>query len=306
MRQPQDQYEPTSNISIRQSIRWLPDEESEPASAIVLLTPENRFVDLRILGPLPPLVVNWPMSGSCECFGHAQHIRHFMLISATLGRELPLSRLDWAIAGLSVTTTDNGTDGTEPASWFNIDRDNKTPGNWVQHNKWHHWIDSRTPNADEVVDEGDVFECPFSAELILERGRTLNPATGEMADYEEIWRSVVPEKPPMVNATQPQLDIECMALQWRGDYDGIGEQPKVKRGLVVRVGKYCQGFIRDGENIAVIREEWDDQAFLWKTEVKIGNMEMPILAATSCACGFWRGAKVNSDGRIWEVVEWVR
>ncbi|KAJ4287849.1 hypothetical protein N0V88_007560 [Collariella sp. IMI 366227] len=101
-----------------------------------------------------------------------------------------------------------------------------------------------------------------------------------MADYEEIWRSVVPEKPPMVNATQPQLDIECIALQWQGDCDGMGQQPKVRRGLVVRVGKYCQGFIRDGDNIAVIREEWDDQAFLWKTEVKIGNMEMPILAAT--------------------------
>jgi hypothetical protein len=37
------------DISIRESIRWLPDEASEPTSTIVLTTPNRRFVDLRIL-----------------------------------------------------------------------------------------------------------------------------------------------------------------------------------------------------------------------------------------------------------------
>jgi hypothetical protein len=45
------------SISIRKSIRWLPDEASEPTSTIVLTSPQRRFVDLRILGPAPHLEV---------------------------------------------------------------------------------------------------------------------------------------------------------------------------------------------------------------------------------------------------------
>lgn len=39
------------DISIREYIRWLPDESDEPTSTIVLTTPERRFVDIRILKP---------------------------------------------------------------------------------------------------------------------------------------------------------------------------------------------------------------------------------------------------------------
>jgi hypothetical protein len=39
------------DISIREYIRWLPDEASEPTSTIVLTTPQRRFVDVRILKP---------------------------------------------------------------------------------------------------------------------------------------------------------------------------------------------------------------------------------------------------------------
>lgn len=39
-------------VSHRKYIRWHPDEASEPTSTLVLTSPQNRFVDLRIL--LPP------------------------------------------------------------------------------------------------------------------------------------------------------------------------------------------------------------------------------------------------------------
>jgi hypothetical protein len=42
------------DISIREYIRWLPDERDEPTSTIVLTTPERRFVDIRILKPTAP------------------------------------------------------------------------------------------------------------------------------------------------------------------------------------------------------------------------------------------------------------
>ncbi|KAK0382913.1 hypothetical protein NLU13_8829 [Sarocladium strictum] len=63
------------SISIRKSIRWLPDDASEPTSTIVLTSPQRKFVDLRIFGPPPQ-------------------------------REIPLghiapTQLDWGIAGTS-------------------------------------------------------------------------------------------------------------------------------------------------------------------------------------------------------------
>lgn len=38
-------------ISIREFIRWLPQEASEPTSTIVLTSPERRFVDIRVVRP---------------------------------------------------------------------------------------------------------------------------------------------------------------------------------------------------------------------------------------------------------------
>lgn len=37
------------NISIRESIRWLPNDADEPTTTLVLTSAENRFVDIRIL-----------------------------------------------------------------------------------------------------------------------------------------------------------------------------------------------------------------------------------------------------------------
>ncbi|KAL2132255.1 hypothetical protein VTI74DRAFT_4050 [Chaetomium olivicolor] len=267
-----------SSISIRRSIRWLPAEEGEPTSTIVLSTPGHRFVDLRVFKPLPPLTQGYS--------------------------ELPLSQLDWAIAGLSVTVTDDEIDEGGPGSWFNPEK-GSAPGKWVQHNRWHHWIDSRTSNAEEVVDEGDIFECPFSPDLILERGRMVNPETGKMTDYEEVWRSEFPHRVPMRHAHDPTPDVECIALQWQGEEVGERDQRAVKRGLVVRVGRYCQGLLRDGDSITAIREEWDKHKQEWMTVVKIGKEKLPMTTATSFASDLCVGAKVTVAGRVWEVVEWV-
>ncbi|KAI2637528.1 hypothetical protein GGS21DRAFT_483444 [Xylaria nigripes] len=42
-------YKFKMSISIRESIRWLPDTASEPTTTIVLTSPGHRFVDIRIL-----------------------------------------------------------------------------------------------------------------------------------------------------------------------------------------------------------------------------------------------------------------
>lgn len=38
----------TGHISVRESIRWLPDEPDEPTITIVLTSPGRLFVDLRL------------------------------------------------------------------------------------------------------------------------------------------------------------------------------------------------------------------------------------------------------------------
>ncbi|KAI1495608.1 hypothetical protein F5X99DRAFT_402938 [Biscogniauxia marginata] len=75
-----------TSISIRESIRWLPEPASEPTSTVVLTSPGRRFVDVRLLRPSPD-------KGA---------------IGETEG-ELPISRLDWAFAGYSHSETRNGT-----------------------------------------------------------------------------------------------------------------------------------------------------------------------------------------------------
>lgn len=39
------------SISLREHIRWLPDEASEPTSTVVVTSPQRRYVDLRIFRP---------------------------------------------------------------------------------------------------------------------------------------------------------------------------------------------------------------------------------------------------------------
>lgn len=83
------------SISIREHIRWLPERESEPTSTLVLTSPENRFVDIRILKPRffgvnegTSLMVR-RLKESCR------HKQMFSPLPGLIGRlvELPLPRL---------------------------------------------------------------------------------------------------------------------------------------------------------------------------------------------------------------------
>ncbi|KAI5926453.1 hypothetical protein F4810DRAFT_539528 [Camillea tinctor] len=68
-----------ASISIRESIRWLPDPASEPTSTVVLTSPGRRFVDIRILSDV-----------------------------AAAGGEVPAAGLDWAFAGYSHSEARDG------------------------------------------------------------------------------------------------------------------------------------------------------------------------------------------------------
>ncbi|KAK3294193.1 uncharacterized protein B0H64DRAFT_418175 [Chaetomium fimeti] len=257
------------DISIREYIRWLPEEASEPTSTIVLTTPNRRFVDLRILE-----------SGSSVNVGKAVLTDHVTL---------PLSRLDWAIAGTSSSSMipSKGDQGQE-----------------IKHSQWAHWIDSRVVDCDGVVDEGDMFDDPSDPSLTLETGRMLNPATGVETDYEEVWRSDPIQTVPAPDGSDGK--VTCLALRMES-VTGTDEGPekRVKRGLVVRLGQYCQAFARDGDSITVERLRWDAGQQWWVTQFRIGDQELPTEIATHLAHETTLDDEVRVGGAVWKVVERV-
>ncbi|KAG9497105.1 hypothetical protein J7337_011897 [Fusarium musae] len=227
-------------ISIRKFIRWLPDEPSEPTSTIVITSPRlKRFVDLRIL--LPDNNPSW--TGQDE--------------------PLPLSRLDWAIVGTTVST--------------------KIPdpeGNLTSHSTFHQWISSRTLDSDAG------FMYPQPNDLTLEKGSMVNPDTGIDTAYEELWHDATPTAVPGEPA------VRALVLQTEDDKNGV-------RGSVVRLGCYAQGLIRVGEHISLERWEWKDG---WKRTIRMGDAELPIEKILGEEA-LKEGDTVDVDGREWKVIE---
>ena len=223
------------NISIRQYIRWLPDQPSEPTNTIVLTSAENRFVDVRILNP------------STDSDAGGIHERKVATIRLTLLElinldVLPFSRLDWAFAGTSSTELK-----TEPN------------GKQLVHSKWRHWVDSRHAAAEAVNDEGDMI--PQGDGTTLERGSMVNPAAEQMTPYEECWKDLEPIR------IKDQAKGVCVALQLHDDANKA-------RGMVVRVGQCCQGLIRVGEHLALERWVWS-QKDGWTRKFRMGDLWLP-------------------------------
>jgi hypothetical protein len=168
------------------------------------------------------------------------------------------------------------------------------PSKEIKHSQWAHWIDSRSAQCGGVVDEGDMFDDPADPALTLETGRMLNPATGAETDYEEVWRS---EPIQMVPGAGGGDAVTCLALQMEGGSEGV------KRGLVVRLGQYCQAFARDGDEIALERLRWDADQQRWASSVRIGRLEFPTDIATYLAHEARADDEVRVGGAVWKVVE---
>lgn len=197
---------------------------------------------------------------------------------------LPLSRLDWAIAGTS--------------SLLQLDG--------VRHCVWHHWIDSRTPDAEGVADEGDMFDDPSDGALALERGHMVNPATGAETAYEEAWRSepIMESLSGCSDASPGEAPVTCLVLKWEGGGGPGGQRPdRPRRGLLVRLGQYCQVFARDGEALSVERLRWAADTQTWQSLVRIGEQALPTQFATYLAHEARLGDEVSIGGEVWTVVE---
>ncbi|CAF3516846.1 unnamed protein product [Fusarium graminearum] len=227
-------------ISIRKFIRWLPDEPSEPTTTLVITSPRlKRFVDLRIL---------LPDNGSTD-----------------QNDILPFSRLDWAIAGTTVSTQK-----PDPS------------GALTSHSTFIQWISSRELGNDA----GFMYPQP-GEDLTLEKGSMVNPDTGIDTAYEELWHDATP------TAVPGEPDVRALVLQTEDEEKGV-------RGCVVRLGRYAQGLIRVGEEIALERWEWTEGG--WKRTVRMGDEELPIEKILGEET-LDEDDSVDVSGRTWKVIE---
>ncbi|SPO01445.1 uncharacterized protein DNG_04118 [Cephalotrichum gorgonifer] len=177
-------------------------------------------------------------------------------------------RLDWAFAGTSSS------------------RPVENSGN--RYAVWKHWVDSLTIEAETVRDEAEVRDA---GEVELEAGRMVNPATGIEADYEEAWGSVEPI------ATESSGDRPvCVVLQTVDDGVGV-------RGMVVRVGQFCQGILRAGGDVTVERWEWREGE--WTLSARFGEGRLPVHALAGDVANLVVDEVVQDGERAWRIVEVV-
>jgi hypothetical protein len=179
--------------------------------------------------------------------GHAQH-------------------LEWAFAGTSasrpLTIQQHGKSQKRMAedAWENL-----------THSTWTHWVDSRWPvgTKDIPVDEGDMY--PIAENLTLEVGHAFHPDLQAVKTHEEMWRDLDTQS---TNSVGTRI---CVVMRCQADEEGV-------RGVVVRLGSYCQGVLMKGDKCTVERWEWDasrtgEEADKWQRTVRVGDMFLPCSVA---------------------------
>ncbi|KAK7568190.1 hypothetical protein IWX91DRAFT_302162 [Phyllosticta citricarpa] len=267
----------SSSISKREWMNWAGEYAHEDTSTLVLSAPSSAFVDIRILLPhtqTPASAAVHPADTTASPLAPQSP----PLLPNTGG---PASRLDWAFAGFSETSPGN----------------DRIRG--VVHKKWTHVIDSRCGFDEEgTPDEGDLWDR--SGGYSLETGIMKHPKKGVDVAYQEMWREVE------IKAVNREPLRHAVVL--------THHNPQLKsRGMIVRVGQYCQGIYMLDREVTVERWQWkvewkeekkrtDD---LWRRTVKLGSRFLP------CVWTFEPekltvGAKLMGPGEeddYWEVKE---
>ncbi|KAF7195456.1 hypothetical protein HII31_03348, partial [Pseudocercospora fuligena] len=146
---------------------------------------------------------------------------------------------------------------------------------------WNHFVDSRYPDTSQVSDSGLMYPQP-NCNLTLETGSMLKPITSKIESYEEMWRDI-----------RPSAGVAVLQLH---------DDEASTRGMVVRVGNFCQGVVRQGEKFALERWEWEGDKEGWKRQARMGDLWMPCGVATERE-KLVMGGKVKFGEDVWEVVE---
>ena len=170
------------------------------------------------------------------------------------------------------------------------------------HTIWAHWIDSKSDLL--VSDEGDMYPQPDGD--VLEKGNMQNPATGMSCDYEEVWRDLD------IHVLEGEQDRVCIVLKADSPSTGV-------KGIVMRIGEWCQGILKTSNGLTVERWQWLDIAkpkseqatrydhdFTphneWTKLARFGSGSLPSPSALS-PVSLTKEATVALDGIEWKAVE---
>lgn len=197
--------------------------------------------------------------------------RHFVDIRILVGPGPEAGRLDWAFAGSS-----------------NSERAQEAG---VRHAVWRHWVDSSTADAATVRDEAEVREAVDDSGTELETGRMVNPATGLEADYEETWVSVEAVGTGSHSGSSPP----CAVVR-------VCDDERQVRGMVVRVGQFCQGILRVGDAVTAERWEWRSDGG-WALSARFGEERLPVEMLLEDMKGLVVGGIIEDSGRSWDILE---
>ncbi|KAF1842209.1 uncharacterized protein K460DRAFT_370193 [Cucurbitaria berberidis CBS 394.84] len=224
----------------------LPPHQFEPTSTLVLTSPNRTFVDIRFYKP-----------------SNAD-------VSTTLPNEGERKRLEWAFAGTSESQPISLPQDSKPSN----ERGDGEEKTWegVTHSKWTHWLDSRHPvgSPDIPVDEGDMY--PIADDLTLEHGHAFQPLMHAHKTHEEMWRDLT------IQSTNSSGTHLCVVLRLHADAAGV-------RGVIVRLGQYCQGIVMQRDYCTVERWEYFaegrrdlEEATKWKRTARVGDQFLPCAA----------------------------
>lgn len=155
--------------------------------------------------------------------------------------------------------------------------------------RWTRIIDSRRaprapgdkgPNAPVEADEGMCERLENGDEL--ERGEMLNPETGRIESYEEVWRDEeVPSGARVMLAVLPRSEGEGTV-----------------KGVWIRVGRWCQGVAEDDQG-RVVASRWRFDEGAWAEAVTYGDASsLPV--PKGCAL---EDTTVSWNGLSWIVEE---
>ncbi|KAI4146469.1 MAG: hypothetical protein LQ340_005923, partial [Diploschistes diacapsis] len=333
----------------------IPDGDfSETTSTLVLTSQTNHYVDIRIFKPryiasafetpytkstLPTSRLDWAFAGTAESTTYTRRQSSSSASSSSASKD-KLKELTPLDSDQSKNQDQGNPPSTEAASTNSYHKRIQSGSKTItaRRTTWTHWVDSRhskgirssigasrasnpssilseihpSASTDDFIDTGTIYPTERDNECI-EKGRMPHPDTGLMTDYEELWRDLPPQK----------LTHEPGALSFvlKAENKVLGT-----RGLIIRVGSWCQGVIRSGADIGVERWRFGGVPLLgggegalldgaigrvdegltknmWERVVKIGEMSLPCQVCWEKGWELKVGEEVVSGGLKWEVVE---
>ncbi|KAL5501420.1 hypothetical protein ACEPAH_8680 [Sanghuangporus vaninii] len=197
----------------------------------------------------------------------------------------PSFAIDWAFAG--ITTRQSGSSDSN-----------------LTESTWTHWVDSCTFDALNVRDSG--VSSPMPNGDTCERGE-MKDANGILRRYQEVWHDL-------------RVDPVCAAVfvRFRDGSEaaarGIGVHlkdiiPEDVCGVLIRVGGWCQGVLRDTNGFTA--ERWklsgdsaDSNTKTWVPVFRSGQGNIPCMEVCSAPQALLSGSfELLAHQGLWKCVE---